>query len=307
MAEDTSRRRGEDIAAHLSGKKDPFFGVAKGPRIVQLPLSLIDRNPDQPRKSFNPEKLEELKLSIERHGLMQPITVKAKDDDRYLLVAGERRFRAFELLGRETVPAIITAGDPDELALIENLQRENLNAVEEAAALQRMRELHQWTQEQLGEALGKTKSAISMTLKVLELPQEIVEAEQAEPEPLPKSILLELARVNDTAKQIALYQEARAGQLETARAMRQARLKGTKRKGEADNEKAAKPSPVTQAISVGRTFAKRLEGVSDDELLEDREQLVTLAQIVRQAAQRLATLSQAHGIGDNNPAEQAAE
>src|SRR5688572_26721144 len=112
MAEETSRR-GDDIAAGLT-RNDPLFGNSRGPRVVQLMLSLINRNPDQPRKSFNEEKLNELKASIERHGLLQPITVKAlENSDHYLLVAGERRYRAFELLGRETIPAIVTTGDPD--------------------------------------------------------------------------------------------------------------------------------------------------------------------------------------------------
>jgi ParB family transcriptional regulator, chromosome partitioning protein len=298
MADNNPTSAGE-IATHLQGK-DPLFGGQRGgPRVVQLTLSLIERNPDQPRKSFNEERLNELKTSIERHGLLQPITVKALEDgDHYLLVAGERRYRAFELLGRDTIPAIITSGDPDELALIENLQRENLNAVEEAVALARLREIHSWTQEQLGEAMGKTKSAISMTLKVLELPKDILEVETSQQEPLPKSILLEIVRVKGAKKQKELYEAARQGQMMTARAAREARLGRDKLKkgagGEVEGEHE-KRFQVQQTISMGRGFAKRLQTVSDEYLSGNQEQYAALVAIAKQVNDTLGAISQTIG------------
>jgi ParB family chromosome partitioning protein len=262
-----------------------------------LRLDMIEPNPDQPRKSFNVEKLGELKASIERHGLLQPITVKAMEggeETKYLLVAGERRYRAFELLERETIPAIITAGDPDELALIENLQRENLNPVEEAVALKRMRDIHEWTQEQLGEALGKTKSAVSMTLKVLELPKDILDVETSQPEPLPKSILLEIARVKGAKKQKELYDAARKGQVMSARAAREARLGGKKPAAETDGERA-KRSEVQQAIALGRGFAKRLQGVTDEYLSTNQEQYAALVAIASHVNETLEAVKRAIG------------
>ncbi len=131
-------------------RRDFFFGASPDlPKIVEISLSEIQPNPDQPRKTFDEVKLQELAGSIERQGLLQPIIVKkrAGDDVGYLLVAGERRFRAHHRLQKATIPAIITEGNPDEIALIENLQREELNPLEEAEALQRMMERYRYTQE----------------------------------------------------------------------------------------------------------------------------------------------------------------
>jgi ParB family chromosome partitioning protein len=295
MAEDTNPSGAQEIAAHL-GRKDPFFGGANGPKVVQLSVALIDRNPDQPRKTFNEESLQGLANSIMRHGLLQPITVKHKpEDDRYLLVAGERRFRAFELLNRETIPAIITSGDADELALIENLQRENLKPVEEATALKRMQELHSWKQKELGEAMGKSEAVISMTLKVLDLPKEILDEQANEPEPLPKSLLLELARVKGVKRQRELYEQAKQGQLETARAMRAARTKGKEEKPEGDGQAEA-PSPAQKVLELGRTFVRRLQGMTDEQLRPHRnelsDELSAMAELLRQFNERLTALPQ---------------
>ncbi|WP_261771972.1 ParB/RepB/Spo0J family partition protein [Nitrosococcus oceani] len=100
-------------------------------------LTNLRENPDQPRKAFDEAALQKLADSIEQHGLIQSITVASDpgNEEGYMVVAGERRFRAFKQLGRETIPAIVTQGNRDEIALIENLQRENLNPLEEAEAL----------------------------------------------------------------------------------------------------------------------------------------------------------------------------
>ena len=110
-------------------KKDFFFGTSPDlPKIVEVNLSEVHPNPDQPRKTFDETKLRELAASIERQGLLQPIIVqkRAAGEGGYLLVAGERRFRAHQLLEKVTIPAILTEGNPDEIALIENIQREDL-------------------------------------------------------------------------------------------------------------------------------------------------------------------------------------
>ena len=134
----------------MNSPKTRLRTAADRPRIVEIDLHDLHPNPDQPRKTFSEESLIELAASIERHGLIQPITVKRLDSGTYLLVAGERRFRAFERLGRPTIPAIVTTGDAEEIALIENIQREDLNPLEEAEALARMMDRHRYTQEQLG-------------------------------------------------------------------------------------------------------------------------------------------------------------
>lgn len=149
----------------------------KGERIVYLKLNQIKPNPFQPREYFDPESLEELKQSIKEKGIIQPILVRQKGDS-YELIAGERRFRAASLLEMGEVPAIVKeVKDEDslELALIENIQRQDLNPIEEARAYRYLIEKFQLTQERISEILGKARVSITNTLRLLKLPQEVQE------------------------------------------------------------------------------------------------------------------------------------
>jgi ParB family chromosome partitioning protein len=177
------------------------------PRIFRLRLAEIEPNPDQPRKHLDPNALQELAASIKRHGLIQPITVKRLErSGRYLLVAGERRFRAHELLGEEDILAVITTGDPDEISLIENVQREDLHPLEEAAAYARMMELHAWTQEQLAEVVGKARPTVTNILKLNSLPEAIKDDCRTRPD-VSKSLLFEIARRTGAAAQLQLWNQ----------------------------------------------------------------------------------------------------
>ena len=128
-------------------RTEHFLGLGKDvPRIVSLQLVELSPNPYQPRKEFSKNALKELAESIEQHGLISPIAIqRAEGGEGYIIVAGERRFRAHEMLGRDTITAIITTGDPQELAVIENLQRENLSPLEEAEAYLALKERFQYT------------------------------------------------------------------------------------------------------------------------------------------------------------------
>jgi ParB family chromosome partitioning protein len=270
---DRKKRAGaSEIAVELGGR-DPLFGTAsKGPRIVQLRLELVQTNPNQPRKTIEPESLRELAASIERHGLLQPVTVqRLSQGDEYLLVAGERRFRAFQLLGREAIPAILAAGDPDELALIENLQREELKPLEEAAAIARLMELHGYTQEQLAKVLGKHQSAVSMTLRLNDLP-EAIKADYETSHKLPKSVLLEIARVKDPDAQRTLWQQVRTGTRSTVRAARAQRSTRNERHG---------PTSAMRVIAAGRSFLSQLAELPPEEFVTNRDQCRALQEIKR--------------------------
>ena len=143
--------------------------------IVELPLSELRSNPYQPRKNFDEEALQELANSIKEHGVFQPIIAK-KSIKGYEIIAGERRVKASILAGKETVPAIIrdfSDQDMMEIALLENLQRENLNALEEALAYKKLLEELSLTQEQLANRLGKSRSHITNMLGLLKLPEEV--------------------------------------------------------------------------------------------------------------------------------------
>lgn len=131
----------------------------------------IDTNPDQPRKTFDTEKLNELAASLKRHGVVQPLLVR-KNGLRYTIVAGERRFRAARLAGLKTVPVVLTDANDDalmELSLVENIQRENLNPIEEAAAIKLLMQQHDLTQEEVSDRVGKSRPAIANALRLLTL------------------------------------------------------------------------------------------------------------------------------------------
>jgi ParB family chromosome partitioning protein len=144
-------------------------------RIRELDVLVIDPNPYQPRKHFDETRLSELADSIRNHGLLQPVVVVAKGD-RYLLVAGERRLRAHKIVGLPTIRAIVAEVDFDhlrmrELALIENIQRENLNAIELAHSYQELLDVHEITHEGLAQIVHKSRSQITNTLRLLSLPE----------------------------------------------------------------------------------------------------------------------------------------
>lgn len=144
--------------------------------INEVPLSKIQPNPDQPRRIFEEEALSELSVSIKQLGVIQPITLRKVDDDNYQIIAGERRYRASLLAGKEAIPAYIKTADDEnvmEMALIENIQREDLNSIEVALAYQNLIESYNLTQEQLSERIGKKRTTISNYLRLLKLPAEI--------------------------------------------------------------------------------------------------------------------------------------
>lgn len=147
-------------------------------RIETLPLREIEPDPGQPRKTFDDETLAELSASIAEHGLLQPIAVRPKPSGGYLIVAGERRWRASRMAGLTEVPVIVkdvTDEQAMELALVENLQREDLDPVEEAAGIRELMIRCDLTQEQAARKLGKSRSALANSLRLLSLPETVLE------------------------------------------------------------------------------------------------------------------------------------
>ncbi|MGM0752787.1 MAG: nucleoid occlusion protein [Bacillota bacterium] len=176
--------------------------------VKKIPVSQIIPNRFQPRTVFNDEKIEELSRTIHTHGIIQPIVVRQYDDEQFEIIAGERRYRAVQKLGWETVPAIVKNLNDTEtasVALIENLQREELSPIEEAIAYGKLLELHDLTQEALAQRLGKGQSTVANKLRLLKLPEEIQSAL------LDKKITERHARalipLKNSEKQIQLLQE----------------------------------------------------------------------------------------------------
>ena len=139
--------------------------------LLFIPIEKIIRDPDQPRKQFNDDKIRELAISIKKHGLIQPIILRKYSDDEYRIVAGERRWRASQIAGLNIMPSIILPSDLDknEVSLIENIQREDLTIVEEANAYINLIEKNQYSHEQLASIVGKSRSHITNILRILSL------------------------------------------------------------------------------------------------------------------------------------------
>lgn len=141
--------------------------------INEVEIALIDANPDQPRREFDEESLQELADSISEIGIIQPITLRAMEDGRYQIIAGERRWRASQLAGLVSIPAYVRTADDEnvmEMALIENIQRQDLNSIEIALAYQRLMDRYGLTQEKLSERVGKKRATVANFLRLLRLP-----------------------------------------------------------------------------------------------------------------------------------------
>src|SRR6476620_8312891 len=150
--------------------------VEAATNVIRLPIEHIETNPKQPRRDFDEQALQELAHSIEMHDLIQPVTVSKLHGNKYRLISGERRLRAAKLAGLKDVPAYVReANDQEllELALLENLQREDLNAIEIALSYKRMMDELEYTQEQVADRMGKERSTVANYIRLLKLPPDI--------------------------------------------------------------------------------------------------------------------------------------
>lgn len=160
----------------MKDKSEEESIVYRPDEVIELPVNQIQPNRFQPRTLFDEEKIRELAQTIHTHGMIQPIVVRKLDEDQFELIAGERRWRAVQTLEWENVPAIIRDMNDTQtasVALIENLQREELTVIEEAVAYAKLLELHDLTQEALAQRLGKSQSTIANKLRLLNLPEEV--------------------------------------------------------------------------------------------------------------------------------------
>jgi ParB family transcriptional regulator, chromosome partitioning protein len=176
--------------------------------INEVPLSQIQANPDQPRRDFDEESLKELSDSIREIGIIQPITLRKIKDRDYQIIAGERRFRAAQLAGQKTIPAYVRTADDEnvmEMALIENIQREDLNAMEVALACQNLLEVYNMTQERLSSRIGKKRATIANYIRLLKLPAEIQVA--LKNKRIDMGHARALLAINDPMKQLYLFHE----------------------------------------------------------------------------------------------------
>ena len=166
-----NKKLGKGLSSLLGNKNDLSFDKKNENGLLLIPIENIFRDENQPRKEFDKEKIEELAQSIDKNGLIQPLILTKKEDNNYMLVAGERRWRAAQIANLKMIPSLLLPKDldKDEISLIENIQRENLKISEEAQAYQRLIDKNKYTHEELAKIVGKSRSHITNLLRILNL------------------------------------------------------------------------------------------------------------------------------------------
>ena len=179
MAEDLSKKRlGRGLAALIGEMDKPAATETKAPALAdgRVPIEFVSPNPKNPRRHFGDSELTDLTQSIREHGIVQPVLVRRRDGGRYEIIAGERRWRAAQAAGLADIPVLVRDVDDRtslELAIIENVQRADLNPVEEALGYQQLIDEHNYSQADLGQVIGKSRSHVANTLRLLKLPDVI--------------------------------------------------------------------------------------------------------------------------------------
>jgi ParB family chromosome partitioning protein len=179
MAEDVSKKRlGRGLAALIGEIDQPVSPQVKSSVLADrmVPIEHVTRNPRNPRRNFAPSDLEDLSRSIRQHGVVQPVVVRTAAEGRYEIIAGERRWRASQMAGLVEIPVIVRDVDDKtalEIAIVENVQRADLNPLEEAQGYEQLIAQYGYTQNDLGEVIGKSRSHVANSLRLLKLPEEV--------------------------------------------------------------------------------------------------------------------------------------
>ena len=221
-------------------------GAASGLR--EIPVDAIRPSPSQPRSRFDPDDLDELAQSIREHGLLQPVLVSEQPDGTYQLITGERRWRAAQLAGLTSVPAVVKEATPQaslEMAVVENIQRRDLNPLEEALAFRQLIDEHGLTQDQLARRLGKSRVTVTNTLRLLHLPPAVQDALAAGSitEGHARAILM----ADGEPARLALLEEVLAEHLSVRETEARARQSTTEEVLTGPPESAFEPQPTTRA------------------------------------------------------------
>lgn len=259
---------------------DTHISTDGGSSISEVELSLISANPDQPRHTFDAEALEELSDSIREHGVISPITLRKNEDGTYLIIAGERRYRAAKMAGLQTIPAYIrTARDEQvmEWALIENIQREDLDAIEIALAYQRLMDDYNLTQERMSERVGKKRTTVANYLRLLKLPAEIQLGIKE------KKLDMGHARAilgsKSTEEQLALYQRI----IREGLSVRRVEELVSDTKPQVIKKKAPTAPYLMEQVKLGKTLGAKVR-ITDDKIVisyTSKEHLLDILQHIR--------------------------
>ncbi len=251
--------------------------------VAVVSIGDIRRNPEQPRKTFDPERIAELAASIKERGLLQPIILKRDEDGSYLLMAGERRLRAAELAGLASIPALVREDDPLEIGLIENLQREDLSPLEEAEALNSLIERRGYTHKILADLLGKSRPYISNSLTLVRLSSELRTEILASDVDVSRELLIAMARQPNAEAQASLWSRIKLSNL-SVRRYRESIDGGIASKSETR-------SLALEVLRAVRRLGRVLRGLEWGQIApEDRPRLRrALARLDRRVTRTLAT------------------
>lgn len=251
--------------------------VHRSTGVKVIPLDRIDSNPEQPRLAFDQSTLEELAASIREHGVLQPILVRPLLEGRFQLIAGERRWRASKIAGMATIPALVEDIDDAtamEISIIENLQREDISPLDEAAMYDRMTRDHGYSIRRLAEKLGKDKGYIENRLRLADAPIEVRELVSLRKDTL--SHAYEIMKVADPRKRRKLAEQVARNELSLVKLRERIEGKTPDPDGAPSHVRAAAPTPiraVSDAEAAGWTPAQAQGPVSDDGLYAAKQQL----------------------------------
>lgn len=264
MAKKSGLGRGLGALLDASGENESLVIDRKEPSgIGQIPVTSIEVNPFQPRESFDQEALEELADSIKIHGIIQPLTVRQLSKNEYQLISGERRLQASKLAGLTKVPAYIRTADDQqmlEMALIENIQREDLNAMEVALSFQRLLTECDLKQEELGDRVGKKRSTVTNYLRLLKLPGE-VQAGLRDAK-ISMGHARALVTIKDTHQQLVMFDEIVQHDLSVRKTEELVRNFG-KEKPSTSSKKNADPEILRLQVKLSSHFGTKIQVSSD--------------------------------------------
>lgn len=249
--------------------------VAGGRRtfVTALPLDQIRPNPEQPRRHFDERSLAELAESIRTRGVLQPVIVRREADGKYLLLAGERRYRASRLAGLQAIPALVRDDHPLEIAMIENLQREDLTPLEEALGIAALIQAQGYTHAEVADLLHKSRPHVSNTLALTRLPRAIQDEYSTDPT-ISRDILISVARQKDEEAMLALWRRVKLGHLS---------VKSFREKVSPSED--VEPA-VRQAINAARRLGRRLAVLPEQIPDEPRERLQRTLRRLRRKIER---------------------
>jgi ParB family chromosome partitioning protein len=282
-------RQLERLKGQLGGVTghDRLFGAVGTnlPHMVEVRLDEIRPSPHQPRRRFEPEGIAALAESLERHGLLQPVVVRrGEGGEGWELVAGERRLRAARHLGWATIPALMAGGDPEELALIENIQREDLHPLEEAVAVTRLMQRHGYTHEAVGRVLGKPRTTVGEIVSLTTLPEWL--REEAHERPVARHLLVQLARIADPDEQRAAWEAVKNGaSVRTLKARRAA------------SGPRPRAAPVNRILAAATSSVRELERLPVAELAANARHRAALLRLRGAVDQILAKLDASSAKG----------